>query len=93
MASITIRNLDDDLKSRLCMRVVGNGHSMEEQARLILRTAVSRAGESGRFHPRVLRALRRRGTQTATARADARTATVRLRWRQCRSLTRMCCPS
>ena len=45
MASITIRNLDDDLKSRLCMRAVGNGHSMEEQARLIPRTAVSREAE------------------------------------------------
>ena len=40
MASITIRNLDDDVKTRLRMRAAGNGRSMEEEARLILREAV-----------------------------------------------------
>ena len=40
MASITIRNLDDDVKTRLRMRAAGNGRSMEEEARLILRDAV-----------------------------------------------------
>ena len=38
MASITIRNLDDDVKTRL--RAAGNGRSMEEEVRLILREAV-----------------------------------------------------
>ncbi|MXX10072.1 MAG: plasmid stabilization protein [Nitrospira sp. SB0677_bin_15] len=42
MASITIRNLDEDVKAQLRMRAVGNGRSMEEEARLILREAVSR---------------------------------------------------
>ena len=42
MASITIRNLDDDVKSRLRVRAAGNGRSMEEEARLILRAAVGR---------------------------------------------------
>ena len=42
MASITILNLDDDVKTRLCTRAASNGHSMEEQARLILRAAVER---------------------------------------------------
>ena len=42
MASITIRNLDDDVKIRLRMRAAGNGRSMEEEARLIMREAVSR---------------------------------------------------
>ncbi len=42
MASITIRNLDDDVKSRLRVRAAGNGRSMEEEARLILRDAVGR---------------------------------------------------
>ncbi len=37
MASITIRNLDDDLKRRLCVRAAENGRSMEEEARDILR--------------------------------------------------------
>ena len=42
MASITIRNLDDDVKTRLRVRAAGNGRSMEEEARLILRDAVGR---------------------------------------------------
>ena len=42
MASITIRNLDDDVKTRLRVRAADNGRSMEEEARLILRDAVAR---------------------------------------------------
>ena len=42
MASITIRNLDDDVKVRLRVRAAGNGRSMEEEARLIMREAVGR---------------------------------------------------
>ncbi len=33
----TIRNADDEVKSRLRVRAAGNGRSMEEQARLSLR--------------------------------------------------------
>ena len=40
MASITIRNLDDGVKTRLRVRAAGNGRSMEEEARLTLREAV-----------------------------------------------------
>ena len=40
MASITIRKLDDDVRTRLRMRAAGNGRSMEEEVRLILRDAV-----------------------------------------------------
>ena len=40
MASITIRNLDDDVKTRLRIRAAGNGRSMEQEARLILARAV-----------------------------------------------------
>ena len=40
MASITIHNLDDEVKTRLRLRAAGNGRSMEEEARLILRDAV-----------------------------------------------------
>ena len=40
MASITIRNLDDEVKTRLRMRAANNRRSMEEEARLILRAAV-----------------------------------------------------
>ena len=40
MASITIRNLEDDLKRRLRIRAAEHGRSMEEEAREILRVAV-----------------------------------------------------
>ena len=40
MASITIRSLDDDVRTRLRMRAARNGRSMEEEVRLILRDAV-----------------------------------------------------
>lgn len=43
MASITIRNLDDGLERRLRVRAAENGHSMEEEARRILRRAVGEA--------------------------------------------------
>ena len=42
MASITIRNLDDDVKSRLRVRAASKGRSMEQEVRLILRDAVGR---------------------------------------------------
>ena len=42
MASITIRNLDDEVKTRLRVRASANGRSMEEEARLILAEAVDR---------------------------------------------------
>jgi plasmid stability protein len=40
MASITIRNLDDDVKRRLRVRAAEHGRSMEEEAREILRDVV-----------------------------------------------------
>lgn len=42
MASITVRNLDDDVKTELRKRAAGNGRSMEEEVRLILGEAVGR---------------------------------------------------
>ena len=42
MASITIRNLDNDVRTRLRVRAAGNGRSMEEEVRLILREGVGR---------------------------------------------------
>ena len=42
MASITIRNLDDDVKTRLRVRAAEHHRSMEEEVRLILREAVER---------------------------------------------------
>ena len=40
MASITIRNLDDEVKRRLRVRAAEHGRSMEEEAREILRKVV-----------------------------------------------------
>lgn len=40
MASITIRNLDEDVKRRLRVRAAEHGRSMEEEARDILRQVV-----------------------------------------------------
>ena len=42
MASITIRNLEDSLKSRLRVQAAVHGRSMEDEARDILRSALSR---------------------------------------------------
>ena len=42
MASITIRNLDNDVKTRLRVRAASNGRSMEEEVRRILAEAVER---------------------------------------------------
>ncbi len=41
MASITIRNLDDKVKTLLRVRAAEHHRSMEEEARLILREAVA----------------------------------------------------
>lgn len=41
VASITIRNLDDDLKAQLRVRAAERGRSMEEEVREIIRCALS----------------------------------------------------
>ena len=43
MASITIRNLDDEVRTRLRIRAAEHNRSMEEEVRIILRDAVSDA--------------------------------------------------
>jgi len=40
MATLTIRNLDDATKAQLRLQAARHGHSMEEEARTILRQAV-----------------------------------------------------
>ena len=47
MASMTIRNLDDDLKSRLRLRAARHGQSMNEEARSIFRSALQAEPLSG----------------------------------------------
>src|SRR6266851_7410519 len=52
MASITIRQLDDDLKRRLRLRAARNGRSMEDEARTILRGAAAGDDADGAQRPR-----------------------------------------
>jgi plasmid stability protein len=48
MATLTIRNLDEDLKLRLRVEAAAHGHSIEEELRRILRRALSsRQSETG----------------------------------------------
>ena len=56
MTSITIRNLDEPLKRRLRVRAAGNNRSMEEEARDILRCALS---EEAAPHTNLADAIRR----------------------------------
>ncbi|MFZ4967336.1 MULTISPECIES: FitA-like ribbon-helix-helix domain-containing protein [Pseudomonas] len=53
MASITIRNLDDQIKEQLRIEAAHNGHSMEEEARLILGRALLQAKRSGGLGSRI----------------------------------------
>ena len=46
MASITIRNLEDAVKQRLRVRAAEHGHSMEEEARNILRKVIGEVSPS-----------------------------------------------
>lgn len=48
MASITIRKLDDVLKRRLRLRAARHGRSMEDEAREIMRRALSEGDQSPR---------------------------------------------
>ena len=45
MATITIRSLDDSIKTRLRIRAASHGRSMEEEARVILREALQESDE------------------------------------------------
>ena len=56
MASITVRNLDERLKRRLRLRAAGNGRSMEQEVREILREVLDREGAPGRGLASTIRA-------------------------------------
>jgi plasmid stability protein len=47
MASLSVRNLDDDLLSRLKRRAARHGHSAEAEVRDILRQVLSSEAELG----------------------------------------------
>ncbi len=56
MASITIRNLDEKTKARLRIRAARHGRSMEEEARTLLRTALTEDSMAGGSLADVIRA-------------------------------------
>ncbi len=57
MASMTIRNLDEKLKARLRIQAAKNGRSMEDEARDILRVALSTNSPRGSS---LVKSIRRR---------------------------------
>jgi plasmid stability protein len=57
MGSILIRRLDDETKSKLRLRAARSGHSMEQEAREILRHSLAAENPSG-LH--LVDAIRRR---------------------------------
>jgi antitoxin FitA len=56
MASITIRQLEETTKRKLRIRAARHGRSMEQEAREILKTALSQTEEQ----PDLVEAIRRR---------------------------------
>jgi antitoxin FitA len=44
MAQLVVRNIEDELKERLRRRAARHGHSMEEEARELLRDSVKEEG-------------------------------------------------
>lgn len=53
MASLTIRNVDEELKASLRIQAARHGHSMEQEAREILRRAVQAPTANTGFAKRV----------------------------------------
>jgi len=73
MATLTIRQLDQKTKTRLRVRAAHRGRSMEEEAREILRSALT---ASSRSQGNLARAIRRRfapfgGIEISLPRRDA----------------------
>lgn len=60
MASITIRNLDDDLKARLRVQAARHGRSMEDEVRVILRRAVTLPSQGAGDSRALLARIRKR---------------------------------
>jgi plasmid stability protein len=56
MASMTIRDIDEKLKSRLRIQAARHGRSMEDEARDILRSALSREPTQSRGLVEAIRA-------------------------------------
>ena len=55
MGTLTVRNLDDELKSRLRSRAAERGRSMEEEVRVILRDVLTSEPAPGGLGSRIAR--------------------------------------
>ena len=81
MASITIRNLDESLKSRLCIQAAVHGRSMEDEAREILRSSLNQepqgAKEPWHGDQRPVQALRWLRHAGGAPRTDSQAADLR----------------
>lgn len=53
MATLTIRDLDDELRDQLRVRAARHGRSMEAEVRVILRDALAKPPAPGRLGTRV----------------------------------------
>jgi antitoxin FitA len=53
MSTLTVRDLDDVLKTRLRIRAAENGRSMEAEVRAILRSTLLAAGPDDRLGSRI----------------------------------------
>ena len=53
MATLTIRDLDDELRAQLRVRAARHGRSMEAEVRAILREALARSQTSERLGSRI----------------------------------------
>lgn len=53
MATLTIRNLDEGLRSRLRIRAAGHGRSMEAEVRAILSEALAKPAATDRLGSRI----------------------------------------
>jgi plasmid stability protein len=60
VASLNIRQLDPPLKERLRVRAARNGRSMEAEARVIIKEALSGADEPPTTGAELVRSIRRR---------------------------------
>ena len=58
MASLTVRNLDEDTKRGLRLRAARHGNSLEQEVRAILRRAAREDEETQRQHDNLYNAIR-----------------------------------
>jgi plasmid stability protein len=79
MAQLIVRDLEDDLKTRLRERARTRGHSMEEEARRILRGALLQPSPSpaGGLGARIAARFRGIGLETDEPLPELRGETVR----------------